>query len=128
MLLVTKCRGRVTKGCEVLIVGARHALSSVMQTPAHPKSGRRRFLGALGACAMARPVASSAQALTQAHGALTKEQRDRLTPTQVLDELKKGNQRFRSGAMVPGRSGNEGDHPDCRRHVRPEHRRAGVPQ
>ena len=49
---------------------------------------------------MTRPVASSAQALTQAHGALTKEQRDRLTPAQVLDELKKGNERFRAGAMV----------------------------
>ena len=71
-----------------------------MQTPADPKSGRRRFLAALGACAMARPLASSAQALTQAHGALTKEQRDRLTPTQVLDALTKGNERFRSGAMV----------------------------
>jgi carbonic anhydrase len=71
-----------------------------MQTPAHPKSGRRRFLAALGACAMTRPVASSAQVLAQAHGALTKEQRDRLTPAQVLDELTKGNERFRSGAMV----------------------------
>jgi len=49
---------------------------------------------------MTRPMASSAQALTQAHGALTKEQRDRLTPAQVLHELKKGNERFRSGAMV----------------------------
>ena len=71
-----------------------------MQIPAHPKSGRRRFLATLGACAVARPMASSAQALAQAHGALTKEQRDRLTPAQVLDELKKGNERFRSGAMV----------------------------
>jgi carbonic anhydrase len=49
---------------------------------------------------MTRPEAPSAQALTQAHGALTKEQRDRLTPAQVLDELKKGNERFRAGAMV----------------------------
>jgi len=81
-------------------VGARHALSSVMKTPPHPKSGRRRFLAALGACAMTRPVASSAQVLAQAHGALTKEQRDRLTPAQVLDELRKGNERFRAGAMV----------------------------
>src|SRR4029453_10859053 len=71
-----------------------------MRTPAHSKPGRRRFLAALGACAMTRPVAPSAQALTQAHGAMTKEQRDRLTPAQVLDELKKGNERFRAGAMV----------------------------
>jgi hypothetical protein len=39
---------------------------------------------------MTRPVASSAQAVTQAAGALTKEQRDRMTPAQVIDELKKG--------------------------------------
>ena len=90
-----------------------------MQTPADTKSGRRRFLAALGACAMARPVASSAQALTQAHGALTKEQRDRLTPAQVLDELKKGNERFRSGAMVSRdyraqqRSSAAGQFPAC---------------
>jgi carbonic anhydrase len=71
-----------------------------MQTPADPKPGRRKFLAALGACAMTRPLVSSAQALTQAHGALTKEQRDRLTPAQVFHELKKGNERFRSGAMV----------------------------
>src|SRR5580765_1063443 len=86
--------------CNVLAIdGARHALSSAMRIP-HSKPGRRRFLASLGACAMTRPVASSAQALTQAHGALTKEQRDRLTPAQVLAELKKGNGRFRSGAMV----------------------------
>ena len=71
-----------------------------MYAPAHPKFRRRRFLAVLGACAMARPVASSAQALTQATGALTKEQRDRMTPAQVIDELQKGNERFRSGAMV----------------------------
>ena len=68
---------------------------------------------------MIRPVASSAQALTQAHGALTKEQRDRLTPAQVLDELKKGNERFRSGAMVSRdyraqqRSSAAGQFPAC---------------
>jgi hypothetical protein len=55
------------------IRGARHALTSLMHAPAHPKFRRRRFLAMLGACAMARPVASSAQALTQATGALTKE-------------------------------------------------------
>src|SRR6478672_9177042 len=83
-------RQRLVSACNVLATdGARHARWSVMRTPADTKSGRRRFLAALGACAMARPVASSTQALTQAHGALTKEQRDRLTPAQVLDELKK---------------------------------------
>ena len=31
--------------------------------------------------------------------ALTKEERDRLTPDQIIEELKKGNARFRSGKM-----------------------------
>jgi carbonic anhydrase len=31
---------------------------------------------------------------------LTKEQRDRLTPDQIIDELKKGNERFRAGKTV----------------------------
>ena len=43
---------------------------------------------------MTRPVASAEQALTQAHGALTEDQRDRLTPTQVLDELKRATSGF----------------------------------
>ena len=32
---------------------------------------------------------------------LTKEQRDSMTPLQVIDELKKGNERFRAGKMAP---------------------------
>jgi carbonic anhydrase len=32
---------------------------------------------------------------------LTKEQRDSMTPSQVIDELKKGNERFRTGKMAP---------------------------
>jgi carbonic anhydrase len=64
-------------------------------------SGRRRFLAkAIGACA-AVPLASvSGQIATPAGGALTKAQRDRLTPDQVLEELRKGNERFRSGQTV----------------------------
>jgi hypothetical protein len=34
-------------------------------------------------------------------GSLTKEQRDSMTPSQVIDELKKGNERFRTGKMAP---------------------------
>jgi carbonic anhydrase len=34
-------------------------------------------------------------------GSLTKEQRDSMTPVQVIDELKKGNERFRTGKMAP---------------------------
>jgi carbonic anhydrase len=72
--------------------------TSITRVPALP---RRRFLAALGACAMTRPVYLSAQVLTRTSGALTKEERDRLTPAQVIDELKKGNARFRSGKSAP---------------------------
>ena len=62
---------------------------------------RRRFLaGAVSACAVAPVTLGLAQAQTRTNGALTKEQRDRMTPGQVLDELKKGNDRFRSGKIV----------------------------
>jgi len=62
---------------------------------------RRRFLStAFGACAVARVTTLFAQ-VTPGSGALTKERRDRMTPAQVLDELKKGNERFRAGKMLP---------------------------
>lgn len=64
-------------------------------------SGRRRFLAtSIGACAIAPVTFASAQTGTRGSGSLTKEQRDRMTPDQVLDELKKGNERFRTGQMV----------------------------
>jgi hypothetical protein len=50
-------------------------------------------------------------------GSLTKEQRDRMTPSQVVDELKKGNERFRAGKMAPRdylaekRSSSSGQYP-----------------
>ena len=73
------------------------SLSSNWPTPV---SDRRRFLvTTLGACAVA-PLSLSAQTATKGSGALSKEERDRMTPGQVLDELKKGNARFRSGQMV----------------------------
>lgn len=49
---------------------------------------------------MIRPLDVSAQVLTRSTGTLTKEERDRLTPAQVIDELKRGNERFRSGKSV----------------------------
>jgi len=64
--------------------------------------GRRDFLGvSLGTCALT-PFArlSLAQLATSRSGSLTKEQRDSMTPTQIIDELKKGNERFRSGKMT----------------------------
>ena len=64
---------------------------------------RRRFLGtALGACAISPPLGFlSMQLAASMSGSLTKEQRDSMTPSQVIDELKKGNKRFRTGKMAP---------------------------
>jgi carbonic anhydrase len=67
-----------------------------------PVSGRRRFLATtIGAWAIAPVAFASAQTGTKSSGSLTKEQRDRLTPGQVLDALKQGNERFRTGNMAP---------------------------
>lgn len=64
---------------------------------------RRRFLStALGACAIGPPLSLLAMQLAPSmSGSLTKEQRDSMTPSQVIDELKKGNERFRTGKMAP---------------------------
>ena len=62
---------------------------------------RRRFLStALGACAFSAPFAS-AQLAPNMSASLSKLQRDSMMPSQVIDELKKGNQRFRAGKMAP---------------------------
>jgi carbonic anhydrase len=48
------------------------------------------------------PVRSlSAQIPSGGGGSLTKEQRDRLTPDQVLEAMRRGNERFRAGKMTP---------------------------
>jgi carbonic anhydrase len=63
---------------------------------------RRRFLGtALGVCAISPFGSWSVQLAPSMSGSLTKEQRDSMTPAQVVDELKKGNERFRAGKMAP---------------------------
>lgn len=63
--------------------------------------GRRSFLGtAIGACAITPALALPLQLGAPGTGSLTKEERDRMTPAQVVEELKKGNQRFRSGKMA----------------------------
>jgi carbonic anhydrase len=62
---------------------------------------RRRLLGAaLGVCAISPLGPFSMQFAPSMSGSLTKEQRDSMTPTQVIDELKKGNERFRAGKMA----------------------------
>src|SRR5215471_3548708 len=63
---------------------------------------RRDFLGtSLGTCAVT-PFAglSLFQLATSLSGSLTKQQRDSMTPSQIIDELRKGNERFRSGKMI----------------------------
>ena len=69
----------------------------------HGAVDRRRFLGAaLGACSMCLPLGVSAlQLAPDMSRSLTKAERDSMTPSQVLDELKKGNERFRAGKMAP---------------------------
>src|SRR5580692_4660529 len=63
---------------------------------------RRSFLSvALSTCAITPLAALSLQLATSLAGLLTKEQRDSMTPPQVIDELKKGNERFRAGKMAP---------------------------
>ena len=68
----------------------------------HVAVDRRKFLsGALGACAMSPSLGFlSMQFAPSMSGSLTKEQRDSMTPSQVIEELKKGNERFRAGKMA----------------------------
>ena len=66
-------------------------------------NGRRAFLksaGGLVATGMLGGLALGAPELSFA-AALTKEERDRLTPDQIIESLKEGNQRFRDGKMHP---------------------------
>ena len=74
--------------------------TSNTSTAAHPRLGRRRFLAALGACGMMRSVSLLAQTTAGQNPVLTKEQRDRMSTAQVIDELRRGNERFRAGTMM----------------------------
>lgn len=64
---------------------------------------RRSFIAAaLGTCAITPPPSPLLMQLAVSlSNSLTKEQRDSMTPAQVIDELKKGNERFRSGKRAP---------------------------
>jgi carbonic anhydrase len=67
----------------------------------HGLTGRRGFVRtAIGAWVLASTTPSSAQVETRST-ALTREERDRMTPDQVIAEMNKGNERFRAGKMVP---------------------------
>ena len=62
---------------------------------------RRNFIGSGLAALCAVPLTPlPPQLAASTSGSLTKEKRDAMSPSQVLDELKKGNERFRSGKMV----------------------------
>ena len=64
---------------------------------------RRGFLNtALGACALSPSLSFLfMQFAPNMSESLTKQERDSMTPSQVIDELKKGNERFRTGKMAP---------------------------
>jgi carbonic anhydrase len=66
----------------------------------HPDdSGRREWMkGGMGACAIALLVGLGCVP-DVAEAALTKAQRDSLTPDQIIELMGKGNERFRSGRM-----------------------------
>jgi carbonic anhydrase len=67
----------------------------------HDGTTRRGFLlTALGAGAASHIAPLHAQMGAAGSASLTKEQRDRLTPDQIIEELKKGNERFRTGKTV----------------------------
>lgn len=64
-------------------------------------TSRRRFVvSTLAACALGR-TGLAAQFAAKGTGALSKARRDQLTPAQVIAELKKGNERFRTGKPAP---------------------------
>jgi len=61
---------------------------------------RGSFIGGATLTALITPIASLAATSAVLTTTLTKAERDALTPAQVLDALKQGNQRFRTGAMA----------------------------
>lgn len=62
---------------------------------------RRHFIGvSLGALSVFPLTGLGSQLAASASGSLTKEKRDAMSPQQVLEELKKGNERFRSGKRL----------------------------
>jgi carbonic anhydrase len=73
---------------------------TTMEAP-HWLAGRRGLLKAAVSAWVLAPIASAAAQQAAGSGALTKEERDRMTPDQVIAEMKKGNERFRAGKMMP---------------------------
>jgi carbonic anhydrase len=71
--------------------------TSHSSVPACGRAGRRDFFKtALGTCA----IGPLAYLPMQLEASLTKERRDSLSPDEIVEELKKGNERFRSGKVI----------------------------
>ena len=67
-----------------------------------PIVDRRKFLcAAAAACAVPHLAVASLQFAPDLSRSLSKEERDSMAASQVIDELKKGNERFRTGKMAP---------------------------
>src|SRR5262245_20776151 len=65
-------------------------------------SNRRTFLVfSVAACVLGRTGFAWPHFVAKGGGALTKARRDQLTPAQVIAELRKGNERFRTGKLAP---------------------------
>lgn len=64
------------------------------------KPGRRKFFSLSGAMAATRILARGSLIGVAYADALTKEQRDGMTPDQIIDAMKHGNERFRQGKCV----------------------------
>src|SRR5580765_3239261 len=91
---------RIINGEESMQIGSVH------REPKEPLDkrivDRRAFLGAaVSACAIPCLASVSMQFAPDMSRSLTKEERDGMTPSQVIDELKKGNERFRAAKMAP---------------------------
>ncbi len=76
--------------------------SNIYFRPVHRDSRRallRSTLGIATACLVGVPLLGVSEQAAAA--ALTKELRDQLTPDQIIDLMKQGNERFRAGKMAP---------------------------
>jgi carbonic anhydrase len=58
-------------------------------------------MSTVAACGFGRAASAAGQFVAKGSGALTKANRDQLTPAQVIAELKKGNERFRTSRQAP---------------------------
>ncbi|WP_460900636.1 carbonic anhydrase family protein [Paraburkholderia jirisanensis] len=67
----------------------------------HYGSGRRNFLRLTGTATVLGLTGSSLFLRTTSADAFTKAQRDSMTPDQIIEKMKRGNERFRNGERKP---------------------------